>query len=100
MAHARGLVPGDDTRIPTTVGVVCHATRSVLADREGDESPATAVAVVCRSRCSRSAVAGRSTVGAVVCPPHKRGPGAVAGHCRRTAVTGLETVALPVLDSI
>ena len=44
---------------PTAVGVVCHANRSLLADRDGNESPATAVAVVC--------------------PPRKRGPRAVAG---------------------
>src|SRR5918911_4832079 len=27
--------------------VVCHANRSLLADRDGNEGPATAVAVVC-----------------------------------------------------
>jgi hypothetical protein len=35
------------TSYPTAVGVVYHAHRSVLADRDGDESPATALAVVC-----------------------------------------------------
>src|SRR5205085_2899312 len=32
---------------PTATGAVFHANRSVLADRDGDESPATAVAAVC-----------------------------------------------------
>jgi hypothetical protein len=37
---ARGAAP----TVPTAVGVVCHANRCVLADPDGDESPATAVA--------------------------------------------------------
>src|SRR2546423_12218469 len=50
--------------------VVCHANRCVLADPDGDESPATAVA-------------GRGTAGPVVCHPT-----AVGGDFRRTAVAG------------
>src|SRR4051794_17126220 len=54
--------------IRTIVPMVCPANRSVLPDRDGDESPATAVAVVC--------------------PPRTRGPRAVGGDFRRTAVAG------------
>src|SRR2546421_11207266 len=80
-----------ETLVPTAVGVMCHAHRSVLADRDGDERPATAVAVVCapRKHCALRALL-----------PHPRargwgssgsaawGPRSVAGHFRRTAVAG------------
>jgi hypothetical protein len=75
VGRANGADCGRKARPGTAGPVVCHANRCVLADPDGDESPATAVA-------------GLGTARPVVCPPRKRGPRAVGGDFRRTAVAG------------